>query len=90
MKDIKAIFFDFDGVILESVDVKGWAFGKPFEAYPQYVDEIVAFHHRNGGMYRFDKFRLSIFTRISCKGIFRTLNLKDSVKTFQLWYTILY
>lgn len=57
MKDIQAIFFDFDGVILESVDVKGWAFGKLFENYPEHVNEIIAFHHANGGMSRFDKFR---------------------------------
>ncbi len=57
MKPIDAIFFDFDGVILESVDIKGWAFGKLFENYPQHVDEIVAFHFANGGMSRFDKFR---------------------------------
>lgn len=57
MKGIKIIFLDFDGVILESVDVKGWAFGKLFASYPDHVDEIVAFHHANGGMSRFDKFR---------------------------------
>jgi beta-phosphoglucomutase len=57
MKNIEAVFLDFDGVILESVDVKGWAFGKLFEGYPEHVDEIVAFHHANGGMSRFDKIR---------------------------------
>jgi len=57
MKDIQTIFFDFDGVILESVDIKGWAFGKLFEDAPEYVDEIVAFHYADGGMSRFDKFR---------------------------------
>ncbi|MCK5074627.1 MAG: HAD family hydrolase [Bacteriovoracaceae bacterium] len=57
MKYIQAIFFDFDGVILESVDIKGWAFGKLFQGYPEHVDQIVAFHHANGGMSRFDKFR---------------------------------
>ncbi len=54
---LQAIFFDFDGVILESVDIKGWAFGKLFEEYPDKVQDIVAFHHANGGMSRFDKFR---------------------------------
>jgi len=63
MKDIDAIFLDFDGVILESVDIKGWAFGKLFEDYPEHVDEIVAFHHANGGMSRFDKFRF-IYSKI--------------------------
>ena len=57
MKKIEAIFLDFDGVILESVEVKGWAFGKLFEDHPEHVDKIVAFHHANGGMSRFDKFR---------------------------------
>lgn len=57
MKKIQAIFFDFDGVILESVNVKGWAFGELFEGYPEHIDEIVAFHYANGGMSRFDKFQ---------------------------------
>lgn len=57
MKNIRTIFFDFDGVILESVDIKGWAFGKLFEGYPEHIDAIVAFHYANGGMPRFDKFR---------------------------------
>jgi len=58
MKEIQAVFFDFDGVILESVDIKGWAFGKLFEKqHPEHVDEIVAFHHANNGMSRFEKFR---------------------------------
>jgi phosphoglycolate phosphatase-like HAD superfamily hydrolase len=57
MKDIQAIFLDFDGVVLESVEVKGWAFGKLFEDYPDHVDEIVAFHHAHAGMSRFEKLR---------------------------------
>ncbi len=57
IREIETIFLDFDGVILESVDVKGWAFGKLFENYLEQVDEIVAFHYANGGMSRFDKFR---------------------------------
>lgn len=56
MKKIEAIFLDFDGVILESVDVKGWAFGKLFKNDPEYVDEIVRFHYAHGGMSRFEKF----------------------------------
>ena len=56
MRKIETFFLDFDGVILESVDVKGWAFGKLFEDFPAYVQQIVDFHHANGGMSRFDKF----------------------------------
>lgn len=54
---IKAVIFDFDGVILESVDVKGWAFQELFKGYPQYQQAILDFHLANGGMPRFDKFR---------------------------------
>jgi len=54
---VKQSFLILMGVILESVDIKGWAFGGLFEAYPEYVDEIVIFHHANRGMSRFDKFR---------------------------------
>ena len=45
MKQIDAIFFDFDGVILESMNIKGWAFEKLFEKYPEHIEKIVEFHH---------------------------------------------
>ena len=51
------IILDFDGVILESVDVKTKAFRELFSFTPEYVDKIVNFHVQNGGMSRFDKFR---------------------------------
>jgi len=57
VKNIEAILFDFDGVILESVDIKGWAFGKLFEGYPEHRDTIVSYHHDNGGVSRFRKFK---------------------------------
>ena len=57
MNNIQAIIFDFDGVILESMDIKGWAFGKLFEQPPEHVEAIVVFHHDHGGMSRFEKFR---------------------------------
>lgn len=52
---LKAIIFDFDGVILESVDIKGWAFQKLFEDYPAEQTRILAYHHENGGVSRGDK-----------------------------------
>lgn len=53
----RIIILDFDGVVLESVDVKTRAFRSLFSFAPQHVDEIVRFHVENGGMSRFDKFR---------------------------------
>jgi len=53
---IKAILFDFDGVIAESVDVKTKAFAKLFEDYgPEIVEKVVAHHLANGGVSRFEK-----------------------------------
>ena len=51
------IILDFDGVILESVDVKTRAFRELFSFTPKHVNEIVNFHVQNGGMSRFDKIR---------------------------------
>ncbi len=54
---LKAIIFDFDGVILESVDIKGWAFQKLFEAYPSESARILDFHYKNGGLPRANKIK---------------------------------
>ncbi|MEP5338903.1 MAG: HAD hydrolase-like protein [Algibacter sp.] len=55
---ITNIFFDFDGVIAESVSAKTDAFR---EMYLQYGDEIankvVDYHINHGGVSRYDKFR---------------------------------
>lgn len=53
---IKAIIFDFDGVLVESMDIKARAFAFLFKAYPGQVEEIVKFHLRHGGMPRYEKF----------------------------------
>jgi HAD superfamily hydrolase (TIGR01549 family) len=55
---IKAVIFDFDGVIVESMDVKTAAFATLFKAYPHHVAEIIKFHQENGGMNRFRKFEI--------------------------------
>ena len=53
----KAFFFDFDGVLADSVEVKTRAFAKLFERYGSAVEAKVVEHHRkNGGMTRVDKF----------------------------------
>lgn len=53
---IRAIILDFDGVVLESVEVKTDAFRTLFSFCPESVDAIVSFHRQNGGMSRYDKF----------------------------------
>lgn len=54
----EAVFWDFDGVILDSVDVKTKAFSKMFRKYGAHVEKaVVDYHLENGGVSRFDKFR---------------------------------
>lgn len=58
MTDWRAFFFDFDGVLADSVEVKTRAFARLFESYgPEIVAQVVEYHRRHGGMTRFDKFR---------------------------------
>ena len=56
MDKIKIIILDFDGVILESMDIKTNAFKELFKDYPEHLDAIVEYHIRNGGVSRFKKF----------------------------------
>src|SRR3990167_2961874 len=55
---IKAIIFDFDGVLVESVEVKTRAFAELYKEYgPEIVGKVVEYHLKNGGVSRFKKFR---------------------------------
>ena len=56
---IKAVIFDFDGVIIESMDIKTQAFEYLFRDQPKkIIDKIVKLHLDNGGMSRFEKFKI--------------------------------
>jgi phosphoglycolate phosphatase-like HAD superfamily hydrolase len=57
MAFLATIAFDFDGVILESVDIKSRAFVTLFADYPQHAESILAHHLANVGVPRYDKFR---------------------------------
>ena len=55
---IRAIAFDFDGVLAESVDVKTCAYVSLFEEYGQdVISKVVDYHMKNGGVSRFVKLR---------------------------------
>lgn len=58
MNKYDAIFFDWDGVITDSVNVKTEAFVELFKQYGPEIQNKVKFHHlNNGGMSRFKKFK---------------------------------
>ena len=55
---IRAIAFDFDGVLVESVDIKTGAYALLFkEEDDESVRQIVDFHLKKGGISRFEKIR---------------------------------
>jgi HAD superfamily hydrolase (TIGR01549 family) len=56
---IKALVFDFDGVITESMDIKTRAFAHLFRNYSEdIVKKVIKLHLDNGGMSRYEKFRI--------------------------------
>ena len=55
---IKTILWDFDGVILNSMKIKGDGFIELFKEYDnKYLLELEKYHYENGGVSRFDKIR---------------------------------
>ena len=57
--NLENIIFDFDGVILDSVECKTEAFYQMYLPYGEKIANNVKKHHiLNGGMSRFDKFKL--------------------------------
>ena len=56
IKNSKSIIWDFDGVIKDSVDLKGEAFKKLFDDQKIYIkNKIYQHHNANGGLSRFKK-----------------------------------
>ena len=54
----KLVVFDFDGVLVDSVEVKTEAFAELYRDYGEdMVKRVVRYHRDNGGISRFDKFR---------------------------------
>lgn len=57
-KTLDALVFDFDGVLVDSVEVKAKAFGALYLEHGQkVVDRVMAHHRENGGMTRREKLR---------------------------------
>lgn len=55
---IKNLLFDFDGVILDSMKIKGDGFIELFKEYPEdSLQTLEAYHYANGGVSRFAKIR---------------------------------
>ena len=51
----QAIFFDFDGVIVESTEIKTQAFRTLYSKHAEALDDVVAYHIAHEGISRFEK-----------------------------------
>lgn len=54
--EIKVIILDFDGVVIESNDIKTKAFKRVFDKFPSHTEEMMHFHFNNISLSRVDKF----------------------------------
>jgi len=58
LKKYNFIFWDFDGVILNSMSVRDIGFKIVLKNYPKkYVDNLLEYHRQNGGLSRYHKFQ---------------------------------
>lgn len=58
MKIPDVIFWDFDGVILNSIPIRDKGFLHIFKDYPkELVNKLLEYHHKNGGLSRYVKIR---------------------------------
>jgi HAD superfamily hydrolase (TIGR01549 family) len=56
--EIKTIFWDFDGVIMDSMPIRDQGFVEVLKDYPEeQVNKLLAYHKANGGLSRYVKFR---------------------------------
>lgn len=60
--NLKAIILDFDGVVVESNQIKHQAFAEIFGEYPEHYDEMMAYHLAHNHVDRYKKFRYWIET----------------------------
>lgn len=58
MRTLAGIILDFDGVIVESMDIKDAAFREIFSRYAAAGEQAIAFHEQNPGVSRYVKFQL--------------------------------
>ncbi|HRV55161.1 MAG: HAD family hydrolase [Mangrovimonas sp.] len=55
---MKTVFWDFDGVILDSMKVRDYGFEKIFEKFsPEKVQKLIQYHRENGGLSRYVKIK---------------------------------
>lgn len=56
LNSLQVLILDFDGVVIESNEVKTQAFERVFARFPQHAEAMMAYHHAHVSVSRFAKF----------------------------------
>lgn len=82
--EYKTLLWDFDGVIMDSNEIREQGFKEVLKSYPnEQVDKLVAFHRINGGLSRYVKFRY-FFETIRKEGVLSPEKLNEFTEKFGL------
>ena len=81
---MKNVFWDFDGVILDSMEIRDWGFREIFKNFDKKeVEELIKYHTLNGGLSRYVKirhfFNKILFQKISDEKVQCYANLFSSL-----------
>lgn len=64
MSRLRAVILDFDGVVIESNDLKTQAFARVFARFPEHAGAMMDYHHAHVSDTRFLKFRHLVHERL--------------------------
>lgn len=67
-RPLRAVIFDFDGVILDSNGLKTEAFRAVFAQFPEHADAMMAWHHAHVSESRYAKFAHLVEERLGRRG----------------------
>ena len=77
LKNKKNVLWDFDGVILDSMDIRTSGFREVLRSYPDsQVEKLITYHKYNGGLSRYVKFKYffeGIRKEKGCDGVIQQL-----------------
>ena len=90
MNEIQVLILDFDGVVIESNEVKTEAFIRVFGRFPEHAEVMMKFHHDHVSLSRFDKFQhlLSLMGRNDDAGLKEDIAQDFSLRVLEGMMTV--
>ena len=83
LQSTKLVIFDLDGVLIDSVELKGQVFAEVFSDFPSETERILALHRANGGVSRARKIKL-IYRELTGKEI-DCYDYARRINMFSMW-----